>query len=220
MDHRDLRDIYEKRFDKQTATRKDKVWKVLCRDFFQKYVQPTDTVLDIGAGQCEFINNIECQERVAVDLNPMIHDYARDDVQVFLTTITDLTEIEDETIDVVFASNIFEHLPDKTTFVKSLREIHRVLRRNGHLLILQPNIRVLGGKYWDFLDHSLPLTDLTLVEALNLTDFKVLEVRRRFLPYTSLGRIPSYPWLVQLYLLMPFFHALFGKQAWVVGEKA
>ncbi len=29
------------------------------------------------------------------------------------------------------------------------------------MLVLQPNIRYVGGAYWDFLDHHLPLTDRT-----------------------------------------------------------
>jgi SAM-dependent methyltransferase len=122
-------------------------------------------------------------------------------------------------VDVVFASNFFEHLPSKEAFLQTLQEIRRVLRSGGRLLILQPNIRFLNGEYWDFLDHHIPLTDRTLVEALLCTGLRPVEVVPRFLPYTTKSRLPSHPALVRLYLRVPLAQRLLGKQAWVVAVK-
>jgi SAM-dependent methyltransferase len=215
----DLTRIYEERFSETEQARKNEIWQVLCRHFFQRYVRPTDTVLDVGAGYCEFLNNIQCGARIAVDLNPVVPQYAVAGTRVLLTPSTDMSAIEPDSVDVVFASNFFEHLPDKDSFLQTLREIRRVLRPGGRLLILQPNIRVLGGQYWDFVDHHLPLTDRTLVEALGLIDMHVQEVRARFLPYTTKSAIPQHPLLVRLYLMFPPVHRIMGGQAWVVGVK-
>lgn len=212
-------EIYRARFDKQDRARKEKIWQVLCRQFFQRYVKPTDTVLDLAAGYCEFINNIDCAARIAVDLNPETREFARPDVRFVQAPSDDLGAIEPDSIDVVFVSNFFEHLPDKEMFLNTLREIRRVLRSGGRLLILQPNIGVLHGHYWDFVDHHLPLTEKTLVEALGLVDMRVQEVRARFLPYTTKSRLPQSPWLVSLYLAIPLAHLFMGVQAWVVGVK-
>jgi len=46
------------------------VWKVLCEDFFSQFVDPNDTVLDLDAGCCEFINTIQAANRITVDANP------------------------------------------------------------------------------------------------------------------------------------------------------
>jgi len=94
-----------------------------------------------------------------------------------------------------------------------------VLRPKGKILILQPNIRFLNGEYWDFLDHHIPLTDRTLVEALLATGFQPSEVLPRFLPYTTKSSLPRHPALVRLYLRLPLAYHLFGKQAWVVAVK-
>lgn len=215
----DLSQIYSHRFSEKERLSKDRIWRVLCRHFFQRYIRPADTVLDLAAGYCEFINNIQGAQRIAVDLNPDAHNYAQPGVRVVVASSTQMSVIEAESVDVVFVSNFFEHLPDKTAFMKTLNEIYRILKDGGKLLILQPNIRVLGGQYWDFIDHHLPLTDRTLVEALELTGMRVAEVRPRFLPYTTKSWLPSYPFLVWLYLMLPPAQWLLGGQAWVVGIK-
>lgn len=211
--------LYKTRFDANHRAKKEKIWKVLCRDFFQKYVRLTDTVLDIGAGYCEFINHIQCARKIAVDLNPDTPTCAGPHVQVIQTSSSNLGVLADDSINVVFASNFFEHLPDKQAFISTLQEIHRVLCPGGRLLILQPNIRFLHGEYWDFLDHYIPITDRSLVEALKLVELQPVEVRPRFLPYTTKRNFPQHPSLVRLYLRISLAQRLLGKQAWVVAVK-
>ena len=52
--------LYKQRFNKNELHRKNAIWKILCKNFFQKYISKNSSVLDIGAGYCEFINNIQC----------------------------------------------------------------------------------------------------------------------------------------------------------------
>ena len=215
----ELSTLYSERFGARERKRKLAVWRVLCRHFFQRYVQPRDTVLDLGAGNCEFINTIQCGAKIAVDGNPEVRQWAADGVRVVVATSTHLGEIDGESVDVVFCSNFFEHLPSKAALHETLEECRRVLRRGGHLLVLQPNIRAVGGRYWDFIDHHVPLTERSLVEALTLAGLAPREVRARFLPYTTKSALPQHPALVRLYLLLRPVHRLLGGQAWVVAEK-
>ncbi len=214
-----LEKIYQTRFDREAQKEKEILWKTLVKYFFQKYIPKDSTVIDIGAGFCEFINHIECKNKIAVDLNPDTSSYANEDVQVINEPSTDLISIADHSVDIAFASNFFEHLLDKNSLIKTLEEIHRILNAGGKLLILQPNIAVLHGAYWDFIDHYIPISHRSLEEALLLTGFKPVEVRARFLPYTTRSRLPMHPLLVRLYLIIPVAQLIFGKQAWVVGEK-
>jgi len=73
--------LYRLRFEKDIKIRNE-IWKVLCQDFFQKYIKTTDTICDLGAGFCEFINNIKAQNKIAIDVNPESRKYAASDVQV------------------------------------------------------------------------------------------------------------------------------------------
>jgi SAM-dependent methyltransferase len=209
--------LYAVRFDAHEKVRKARVWRVLCRTFFQRYIRESDTVLDLGAGYCEFINHVACRRKIAFDMSDDVSRHAGPGVEVISGMATDLGAVADGSIDVVFASNFFEHLPTKQDLLKTLGGIRRILRPGGRLLILQPNIRYAGGAYWDFFDHHLPLTERSLVEALELVGLRPVEVRARFLPLTTKSAIPQHPALVWLYLKLPLVHRVMGRQSWIVA---
>jgi SAM-dependent methyltransferase len=213
--------LYQTRFSSDEQRRKRGLWRVLCQSFFQRYVRADDVVVDLGAGYCEFINEIKCGRKYAVDLNEDTPDHADADVTVLACRSSNLAGLADGSVDVVFASNFFEHLPTKAEFLATLAEIRRVLRPGGgRLLVLQPNIRLLNGAYWDFVDHHLPLTDRTLVEALSLVGLEPLELRVRFLPYTTKSRFPRSTALVRLYLRLRPLQWLLGRQTWLVARRS
>ena len=214
-----MRKLYDRRFGAELRSRKESLWKVLCSDFFQKYVAETDTVIDLGAGYCEFINNIRCARKFAVDLNEETPEAAAPDVTVLLTEADKMTQFEDNSVDVVFTSNLFEHIRTKDELVSILHELHRVLKPGKKLLVMMPNIRYAFKEYWDYYDHHLPLSHHSLSEVLTFTDFEVTEVRSRFLPYTFKTRLPQTDFLLRLYLRLRPAHLLFGRQMFVVARK-
>jgi SAM-dependent methyltransferase len=216
----DLDPLYATRFPEADRAAKDAIWQVLCPHFFQRYVRPDDVVLDIGAGFGEFLRHIRCARRIAVDIAPLTGRSLPPGTEEVFTPSHHLSQhVAASSVDVVFCSNFFEHLPDTTTFLATLGEIRTVLRPGGRLLALQPNIRFVGGAYWDFVDHHLPLTDRTLVEACESLGFEIVEVIPRFLPYTTRSALPQSPWLVRLYLSVRPAWWLLGKQTWFVARK-
>jgi ubiquinone/menaquinone biosynthesis C-methylase UbiE len=159
--------------------------------------------LDIGAGYCEFINNIQCSLKYAVDLNEDTPHFANSDVKVFNCLSTELSFLPDVSVDICFMSNFLEHLKTKEEIIETLFEIFRVLKVKGKLMIPQPNIRYLYKQYWDFFDHHIPLSDESLVEALQMNGFNVEQVLSKFLPYSTEGKLPKHPLLVKIYLKTP-----------------
>lgn len=215
-----LQAVYATRFTGAELASKTELWQVLVEDFLQALVPENATVLDLGAGNCEFINAIRAGRKIAVDLNPDLGTYADPDVQTMITTSDDLSEVSDSSVDVVFTSNFFEHLPSKDTLLATLTQCRRVLKVGGRLIVLMPNIRYLPGAYWDYLDHHLPLTHLSLCEALELTGLTPVRVESRFLPYTVRNsRIRARRWMLRLYLRFKPAWWLLGKQMLVVAVK-
>ena len=164
----ELRDTYTRRFSGQEQRRRQ-IWEILNRHFFDKWIKPEDSVLDLGAGYCEFINSVHAQRKFALDLNPNTALQASSDVQVISQDITRRWALDNASVDVVFTSNFLEHLPAKKDLTHCLQEASRILRPGGLFIALGPNIRFAFREYWDFFDHYLPLSDRSLV-GLSLAD--------------------------------------------------
>jgi len=210
--------LYRLRFEKELKTR-NKIWQILCQDFFQKYVKPSDYICDLGAGFCEFINNIKAKKKFAVDVNPKTKKYAHKNIKVIISSSTQFTRKIKERVDIVFASNFFEHLSTKDELTLTVSEIKKILKKGGKLIILMPNIRHVGPAYWDFIDHQLPLTDRSMIELLQLNGFKLNELKSKFLPYSTKSRLPKSTIFVKLYLKFPLLYFIFGKQSLIIAQK-
>ena len=126
----DLSKLYTNRFNKEEIKFKDKMWKILCKDFFQQFINDKDIVLDTGGGYCEFINNIKCRKKIAVDLNEDIKNYANSDVEVYNKSVIDLDFLENNSIDKVFISNFLEHI-DKNSISALFKNINMKITMGG-----------------------------------------------------------------------------------------
>jgi len=217
MLEQDLARVYQRRFANQSE-RRDRVWRILCADFFQKYIAADASVLDLGAGYGQFINNISAGSKFAMDLNPDARNFVHRDVTLFEQDCSQAWPLTTGSLGVIFTSNFLEHLPDKDAVRRTFAEARRCLSRGGTLICMGPNIRYLAGDYWDFWDHHVPLSDKSLRECLDLAGFETVRSIPRFLPYTMAGGrfIPSV--LIRAYLRLPFAWAIFGRQFVVIAS--
>jgi SAM-dependent methyltransferase len=217
-DSKELQKIYGRRFDEHIQYR-DQVWKRLTAEFFAKYVRPNDRVLDLGCGYGEFINNIQCGQKFAMDMNPGAREHLRPEVHFIEQDCSLPWNLPEASLDLVFTSNFFEHLPSKRTLSDTLTEAYKRLKKGGRIIAMGPNVRFIGGAYWDFWDHHLPLTETAISEALMVQGFQIEESIDRFLPYTMVNRRRAPSILVSLYLKFPVAWRFLGKQFLVVGRK-
>ena len=212
--------LYQHRFEAREREKKLAVWKVLCENYFQAFVRPSDTVLDLGAGFCEFINNIQASRRIAVDANPCLAEYAASGVESINVRAEALGSIGRESVDVVFTSNFFEHLSNKESLTGVIQAIHQILKPDGLLIAMGPNIKYLPGAYWDYYDHHIALTEKSVDELFHLSGLRTIVQLPRFMPYTVKSHLPSWPWLVRLYLrLGRITFPILGKQFLVMSRK-
>lgn len=217
-DPAELERIYAARFEKNQAYRQ-RVWSMLIPAFFQKFIAPEDTVLDLGCGYGEFINQVRCGKKFAMDLNPRAAAALDKSVTFLRQDCSARWELPDNGLNVVFTSNFFEHLPDKAALGRTLDEVRRCLAPGGCLIAMGPNIKHLPGKYWEFWDHYLPLTENSMKEGLEIRGFAPDLVVGKFLPYTMCGG-REYPlFFLRAYLAMRPAWRVFGRQFLVMARK-
>jgi SAM-dependent methyltransferase len=214
----DLQRIYAQRFSASLDYRRS-VWQILVANFFQKLVPANAAALNLGCGYGEFINQVAASAKFGMDLNPDSRKFLAPGIELLAQDCSAKWPLPDASLDVVFTSNFFEHLPDKAALGRTLDEIRRCLRPDGgRLIAMGPNIKRTRGAYWDFWDHYLPLTELSLKEALENRAFRMEKCLASFLPYTMAGKRPVPPFMVKAYLRIPFAWHFFGQQFLVVAK--
>jgi ubiquinone/menaquinone biosynthesis C-methylase UbiE len=213
-----LKAIYDRRFAALSDYRRG-VWAILARKFFQPLVPEHGAVLDLGCGWGEFINQIRARHRFGMDMNRSSLDHLDDGVVFLNQDCSEPWALEDNSLDAIFTSNHLEHLSDKDRLRTTLIEGFRCLKSGGRMICIGPNIKHLTGAYWDFWDHFVPLTELSLKEGLELVGFRVERCVGRFLPYTMTTGFRWPLWTVSLYLKVPLLWWWRGKQFLLIAVK-
>ena len=217
--------IYDRRFRKsnnsQSNEARDGAWKVLYQRVFRKYVSANMTVIDLGSGPGYFINQVEASLVYAVDLDANNSKFLNSSVKFMNKSANNLDFTQDSTVDLVFTSNLFEHLGNREVLFETLQEIHRVLKKNvdSKLIILMPNIRYAKWDFYNFIDHTLPLNEASLAEALELAGFEIVTLHKKFFPYSAQNVKIYFPkFVIRGYLSIPPAMRPLAKQMLVVAK--
>lgn len=211
-----LKKIYKTRFN--DIEERKIIWKVLVEDFFQQFIKKDNIVLDVACGYGEFINQINCGKKYAIDLNPDTTKYLNKNITFYSQSSTKMKSIKNNLIDKIFVSNFFEHIK-REDIVETIKEFKRTLKSGGEVLILQPNIRFCTKDYWMFFDHVTPIDDRALEEIFSSYNFRLKRRILRFLPYTTKSKLPKSPLLVKFYLKLPILWRIFGQQSFLIFKK-
>ena len=182
--------------------RRQQLWKVLC-GYLQPEIPPSSAVLELGGGYCDFFNQIQAADKHVIDLSPGVSEFAAEGVVTYVEPCSKLDNFPAERFDTVFASNLFEHLTREELLI-TLSGILRILRPGGKLLIIQPNFRYAYKGYFDDYTHIGIFTHISLADLLTACGFRIDTVVSRFLPCSLGGRAPKWPWLLRLYLSLPY----------------
>ena len=212
-----LQELYEARFDEREVSAKQAVWDEIAR-YLQRYVDPARPVLDLACDRGHFIRAIQGSERWATDIRDLRTDLPADIRFVQSPGLALASALPERYFGTVFMSNYLEHLESSSAVIEQLSVVERLLAPGGQVIVLQPNIRLVGPRYWDFIDHRVALTERSLLEAAELAGLKTVALVTRFLPYSTKGRLPSARALVRAYLAFPPAWWLLGKQTLYVGS--
>jgi SAM-dependent methyltransferase len=182
---------------------RETVWKVLA-GHLAPYVREDGDVLELGAAYCHWINHVRARRRVAMDIWADLPGHAGPGVEPVVGDLREtLPAVAAGSFDTVLASNLLEHFePDQAASL--VREIHRVLRPSGRVILIQPNFASAMRHYFDDYTHRAVFSHVSLPALLRASGFAIDEVRARFLPYSMREtRLPIMPWMIRAYLWSP-----------------
>lgn len=177
------------------------VWREIAR-YVLRECPTTSTVVELGAGYCDFINAVDAPRRIAFDLNSDMAAHAAPGVDFRVADATELPGLADESVDLVFASNFLEHIPRRVA-PTILDRVRRVLRPGGRFALIQPNFRFCAPRYFDDETHVAIYSDESLGALLLDSGYEIVRIEPRFLPFSMKSRLPKWPVLVRLYLNSP-----------------
>lgn len=213
-----LPELYEARFDEREVSAKDAVWREIVR-YLARYIDPAAPVLDLACDRGHFIRWVVAAERWATDIRDMAAALPAEVRFVHASGLELATILPEAHFGTIFMSNYLEHLESSDAVIDQMRVATGLLRPGGRVIVLQPNIRLVGPRYWDFIDHRVALTERSLLEAAELAGLSTVELVTRFIPYSTKGRLPTAPALVRAYLAFKPAWWLLGKQTLFVGER-
>lgn len=148
---------------------------------YQKYVKPTDVVVEIGASTksrtcwisryCKKLIAVEySSDRLFGDFDNVTNIHC--DWQILSSCLTN------DTIDIVISSQCLEHISDD---LAAINETYKILKKGGVAIINTPNrkrlIRTIielftGPRKFPYWEHFREYTRLEIVELINRSNFK------------------------------------------------
>jgi len=109
-----------------SARQRLEIWK------FERYIKPTDTVVDFGCGSGLLLKFLDAATKLGIEINPAARSYAD---RHGINTVSSVNEITDEFADVVISNHALEHTIRP---LDELEDIRRILKPDGRLVIYLP----------------------------------------------------------------------------------
>ncbi len=147
----------------------------------------TGTLLDIGCGTAELLNHFKQKgwECLGIEPNEKARLYAQTHYHLPVKEEKELENIPDGSFDVISMWHVLEHVPE---IEKRIKQIKRILRRHGTIIIALPNPSSWDADYYNeywagydvprHLYHFSPeaFRNFCKINGLQLTDIKPLKL--------------------------------------------
>ena len=205
---------FEARYKPHPGRRR--VWKAIA-EYLQQFIAPSGTIVDIGAGYCDFINQIEAATKYAVDTNPDVAGLVGPGVQFVPTPSIEAIDLPEHSLDVALMSNVLEHLSHERCSILFDR-LENLLTAEGHVIVIQPNYFYCFRRYWDDFTHVRAFSHFSLRDFLVSRGYRIVKMEKRFLPFSFESPLPKSYWLTKFYLAS--FWRPFAGQMLVVAQRS
>lgn len=139
-------------------------------DKFRDYINPEDVVLDFGCGGGYLLKNINCKEKIGIEINDSARAKALDSGA---SCYKYATEVDDNRVDLIISNNALEHT---THPLRELQELYRILKPGGRIVFVVP-CEAIKNKYNpdDVNYHLYSWSPMCLGNLFNEAGFNVME---------------------------------------------
>lgn len=146
---------------------------------FKKYLK--GEILEVGCGIGNFTKTLSQYGKVtAIDIDDYLIKTANENVQSAIQTgYGDIEKgkyfFKDKQFDTIVCINVLEHIKDDTT---SLRNIQKLLKKNGNLILLVPIYDFLYSEIDKAVHHYRRYNPKTLIKKIEETGFTIILSRK------------------------------------------
>jgi len=99
---------------------------------FQDYIKPSFKIIDFGCGGGYLLKNIDCKEKVGIEVNESARQQAK---QLGIKTYATIEEINDEWADLIISNNVLEHCLNP---LQDLKNLYPKLKHGGRIVFVVP----------------------------------------------------------------------------------
>lgn len=127
--------------DKYSRVR-EKNWREF--DFlFDKYLLPNDKVLDLGCGNARFYQSFKNKnvDYLGIDVSSKLIEIAKNNHPEGKFEVSSIESILSDSFDKVYSIAVLHHIPSHEFRLNFLKEIKRVLKDNGYLVLTVWNLK-------------------------------------------------------------------------------
>ena len=191
------------------------VWREIVR-YLLKDIGEVDSVLELGAGYCDFINQFPADKKICIDQEIEMKEFAAKEVDFRVGDAVMCLDSLSTSVDLVFASNFLEHLSQEQ-HTQLMPRLYQFLNDEGKLVLIQPNYNLCQKNYFDDETHQTIFSDENIMSFLEKYGFEVVKLVPGLLPFSMKSKLPKWPWLVRCYLFSPIKPK--AAQMYVIAKK-
>tara|TARA_B110000879_G_C11041900_1_gene459175 strand:- start:378 stop:1052 length:675 start_codon:yes stop_codon:yes gene_type:complete len=138
---------------------------------FSKFISKNLSVLDFGCGGGYLLNSLDCSYKIGYDVNKHAFEHLK---ELGINSCYNLSEIKENSIDVIISNSCLEHVPNP---LESLKELKTKLKINGQIVFSVPHETIgYGYKPRDINYHLYTWSPMALGNLFNEAGFKNIKV--------------------------------------------
>lgn len=138
----------------------------------------TGKILDVGCSVGNFIS-LDPSNIIGIDIDrDALKICKKRGFEVYYNDLNKKLRFPNNFFSAIHCRHVIEHLPNP---LRALKEFHRILKKNGKLVIFTVNIKKVGFDFWDDYSHKTPLTKKSLYQLLYDAGFREIFVDNNYI---------------------------------------